>query len=147
MKMQQRVASRKHKERTRILRLRILYYTSKSLAHFSQISFHFHFWYSWAGDAPGGGREYCGGEVGYDRKPSVRHVGEDSLEANLYKARVGVMTDAVVGLGWVLRRGRRVTLMGKIAATALVSGALGIDHVDPHYTPPAIVAEGAEYEK
>jgi len=56
------------------------------------------------------------------------------------------MTDAVVGLGWVLRRERRVTLMGKIAATALVSGALGIDHVDPHYTPPAIVAEDAEHD-
>jgi len=84
--------------------------------------------------------------VGYDKKPSVRHAGEDSLEANLCKACVGLMTGTVIGLGWVLRRERRVPLMGKIAGTALVS-ALG---VGPRGTPPAIVADGghgAEYGK
>jgi len=83
--------------------------------------------------------------VGYDRKASARHAREDSPEAYLCKASAGVITGTVVGLGWVLRRERRLALM--VEATTALLIVLGIDHVGLGGTPPAIVDERADYEK
>jgi len=73
--------------------------------------------------------------VGYDRKASARHAREDKPRKHTCaKPGAGVITGTVVGLGWVLRRERRLALM--VEATTALLIVLGIDHVGLGGTPP-----------